>query len=558
MKYNSISSGKEYRLTEDSLDCLIDDAGWQRVGGKIEVIARTRDTSLTCDYGALIQWHNIDGQLIKKVISNQILQGDKAHQVRDLLLDTGYLLEAEKSSWNLLRYYLIKEMPNAPTAISVGTTGWHDGVFVAENWTLGEANEPYYFIGESRTMNLKRSGDFESWKGNVASLSIGNPMMVFTLGIALAAPLLKQTETENGIFHFVGPSSTGKTTLLQLGASVYSDKSYMMGWIATDNGLAAAAAGRNDLLFLLDEIGANVSKDLGAVIYHLMSGVSKQRASKDGSLASGARWRTLGLSTGEISLSEALLLLDKEAKAGQEVRLIEVPVFGQYGAFNNIHGFVDPQSFVDHLKKQIKQFHGSLLIEWIHLIINTDNFIEEIETEKKRISNLWSTLKMSSQVVRSLQRFALIAAVLSKASQENLLPWGKEDSVSSVRECWGQWLQGRGHVMNLEDWELLKNLKKMLPEWKEKLLPLTQYDSSISSCCFINKDEPELWFIDPEEFKAGLNLPHRSKSQIFCLVKLGLLKVNERARGTYRYSGHRFFALYPAKVNEMLEEFGDE
>lgn len=560
-------SKREYRLSDKHLECYVDDNGWQIVGGKIGVLARTQGISGKGMYGAILWWNTSSGKYIQEVISIKDLRKLRSTEVYDFLNEKGYWFGRNSNCWSLLKEYLLDEIEMAPQAIVVDKMGWHGNVFVGEGWSLG-GDEGYHFINYSDALTLKSSGEFDDWKNNIGALCVGNPMMIFSIGVALAAPVLKKTDTENGIFHIRGASSTGKTTLLELGASVYSDRSYMMSWVATENGLAAAAATRNDLLFLLDEIGSNVSKDIGAVIYHLIGGVSKQRANKFGALSGGVSWRTLGLSSGEISLTDMLLKEGEKAKAGQEIRLLEIPAFGNFGVFNNLHGFTKPQLFVDHLKKQMKLYYGSLLIEWITLLTGLPEalgvpyesdctVIQEINSEKERISNLWISSEMSSQVVRSLQRFALIAATLSVASQNKLLPWDKEESIRSVKECWDQWIKSRGHVMNSEDFELLTRLKKASFEWISKLSPISEYKNPDLKYFLMRKNEAEIWLIDTDEFKESLNLPLRSQSQITNLISLGLLHANEATRGTYKYSGRRFFAVYPEALNKMLEGCDD-
>ncbi|WP_227628959.1 DUF927 domain-containing protein, partial [Klebsiella pneumoniae] len=80
----------------------------------------------------------------------------------------------------------------------------------------------------------------------------------------------------------VGPSSSGKTSLLELAASVYSDRSFVRSWISTANGLAAVAAEQHDMLLALDEIGLARPEDVDIAVYHIVAGTSKLRATESG------------------------------------------------------------------------------------------------------------------------------------------------------------------------------------------------------------------------------------------------------------------------------------
>ena len=283
----------EFRLTDANLECL-EKGEWQIVGGWIRVVARTRRNTRKQGFGALIQWRNMDSVLLQDIVFNRVLHGDQSRQVRDALIDSGYWLEPYPQSWPRLQRYLLQEIVKAPAGICVDTTGWHDGVYVTQDWSVGTNSEPYYYAGQLNDSMLKCAGTLAQWQSQVGALCTGNPLMVFVVGVALSAPLLHPAAVENGIFHLVGPSSSGKTSLLELAASVYSDRSFVRSWISTANGLAAVAAEQHDMLLALDEIGLARPEDVDIAVYHIVAGTSKLRATESGALAdllTGGHWR---------------------------------------------------------------------------------------------------------------------------------------------------------------------------------------------------------------------------------------------------------------------------
>ena len=358
----------KFQLRDSGLYCYSSEQ-WQRVGGWIDVVARTRLIDKRRGHGALIQWQNMDGVMLQEVIYARILNSEQSRQIRELLVDTGYPLEPTNMSWSRLQRYLLEEMAKAHPATTVDRTGWHGSVFATSGWSVGEAGEKHHFVGQlSASPVLQERGTLKDWQANVGRLCQGNPLAIFSVGVALAAPLLKHAEIENGAKHMVGNSSGGKSTLLQIAASVYSAPTFVRSWASTSNGLSAASAEHNDILLALDEIGLARPEDVDTAIYQIVNGTSKLRATITGELAEQTSWRTLVLSTGEIWLSEVFQRLGKEVKAGQETRLVEIPVFGRYGAFDELHEFRSSQELVDALKSATRHYYGTPFRTWMECL----------------------------------------------------------------------------------------------------------------------------------------------------------------------------------------------
>ena len=83
---------------------------------------------------------------------------------------------------------------------------------------------------------------------------------------------------ESGGFHLYGDSSGGKTTHLQVPASVYVGPRLVRSWRSTDNVLESIAAAHSDGLLVLDEIGMCDPRIIGETVYMLGNGTGKARA----------------------------------------------------------------------------------------------------------------------------------------------------------------------------------------------------------------------------------------------------------------------------------------
>jgi putative DNA primase/helicase len=92
---------------------------------------------------------------------------------------------------------------------------------------------------------------------------------------AFASVLLRVCEIPNIGFHLLGNSSSGKTTCLNIAASVFGDANYVVSWKTTDNALENTAFKRNDALLILDELSEMSSSKAGDVAYMLANGKGK-------------------------------------------------------------------------------------------------------------------------------------------------------------------------------------------------------------------------------------------------------------------------------------------
>src|ERR1035437_4936167 len=138
--------------------------------------------------------------------------------------------------------------------------------------------------------------------------------------------LLRIIEQESGGFHYQGLSSIGKTTLLRVAGSVLGggEKGFIQSWRATSNGLEAVAELHNDSLLCLDELGQVAPEEIGRVTYMLGNGQGKTRMTKETRVRPAMEWRLVFLSTGETSLADHMMTVNRQVHAGQEVRSISL------------------------------------------------------------------------------------------------------------------------------------------------------------------------------------------------------------------------------------------
>lgn len=140
--------------------------------------------------------------------------------------------------------------------------------------------------------------------------------MIFAISAAFASSLLNLCDLPNFGFHFVGNSSSGKTTCLNIAASVFGNPKYVVTWKATDNAMETIAFRRNDSLLILDELSEISPSKAGEVAYMLANGQGKKRLDKDCNVRETLSWRLIFLSSGEVDLNSHMAEESKTSKAG--------------------------------------------------------------------------------------------------------------------------------------------------------------------------------------------------------------------------------------------------
>jgi putative DNA primase/helicase len=86
-------------------------------------------------------------------------------------------------------------------------------------------------------------------------MCVGNSRLSFALCRHFRRAFASPGRSGSGGFSFEGGSSSGKTTALQIAASVWGGPEHVRSWRATDNGLEGIAALHNDNVLILDEMG---------------------------------------------------------------------------------------------------------------------------------------------------------------------------------------------------------------------------------------------------------------------------------------------------------------
>ncbi|HED3024959.1 TPA: DUF927 domain-containing protein, partial [Klebsiella oxytoca] len=219
------------------------------------------------------------------------------------------------------------------------TTGWHHGAYIMpDGEVIGDPEIPILFNGRSAASSgYAIAGTAATWRDSVARLAGGNPSMMLGVAAALSAPLIGLVGADGFGVHLFEQSSAGKTTTANIASSLWGEPDALrLTWYGTALGIANEAEAHNDSLLPLDEVGQGSSaKDVATSAYTLFNGAGKLQGAKEGGNRELKRWRTVAISTGEMDIETFLAAGGLKVKAGQLVRLLNIPM-EKSTAFNGL------------------------------------------------------------------------------------------------------------------------------------------------------------------------------------------------------------------------------
>jgi putative DNA primase/helicase len=397
-------------------------------------LTNTEDGQL---FGRLLRFRDSLGCWRTWAMPMEMLRGS-CEELRGELLASG--VEIEQRNRAQLADYLQWRTPR-DVITAVTRTGWtqNGGAFVLRDRVLGADN--VYFQSESLLSEsaARVGGDYRQWQ-QMAGYCEGNPVLIVSVCVPLAGPLLAKVQRDSGGVHWVGDSSIGKTTALCVGASVWGGDDFKRTWRATGNGLEGVAAQLSDTCLCLDEINEADPRDIGAIVYSLGNGIGKSRASRIGSARQVHRWRDTLLSTGERSISAMMQEGGKQAKAGQLVRLLNIPAARQFGIFDTLHQFADGRQMADYFKAESAKHYGHAGVMFVEHLIKQENadfgaILAKIETQFEHTD---------SQAARAASRFAVYAMAGELAIEADILPWKQGAALDACKTMFAQWLALHG------------------------------------------------------------------------------------------------------------------
>ena len=432
---------------------------------RLDVIAFARNPQGE-DWGLLVSFKDPDGQVHELALPMEALAG-YGTECRARLMNLGLKIAPNARAHQLLSQYLLECNPQKRVRC-VQRIGWHDGIFVFPESTIGpQTDEPLVFQGAGDLEHQFRvAGTIDDWRREVGARCAGNSRLVFGISSAFAPPLLNIVGEESGGLHYRGPSSIGKTTTLMVAGSVWGgggSNGFLQTWRATSNGLEAVAALHSDSLLCLDELSQLDPNDAGQVAYQLANGLGKSRMTASITARRRLRWRLLFLSSGEISLADHIRTRGHRSRGGQEVRLLDIPADAGKGLGLFEHAHPNPDTYARHLSSAAKRYYGTPIREFLTKLANgRDSLKASVDEYRSHLLRTYSCEGASGEVSRAAGRFALVAVAGELATGMGITGWGTHHATWGVGECFKAWLDNRGTVGAADEEAAVRQVKAFI------------------------------------------------------------------------------------------------
>lgn len=416
------------------------------------------------------------------------------------------------------------------------SSGWHFGAYIMpDGEVLGKPDTPILFNGRSAAAaGYSVAGTVESWRDSVARLSSGNPFMMLGVAASMAAPLIGLVGAEGFGVHLFEQSSAGKTTTANIASSLWGDPDALrLTWYGTALGIANEAEAHNDSLLPLDEVGQGSSaKEVATSAYTLFNGAGKLQGAKEGGNRDLKRWRTVAISTGEVDIETFLAAGGIKVKAGQLVRLLNLPMEKSV----NHHEFQNGKQHADALKDAYQHHHGAASREWVKwLAEHKEDAKQAVKDAQKRWRGLIPA-DYGEQVHRVSERFAILEAALMLSV--HITGWSEQAGRDAIQHSFNAWVKEFG-TGNKEHQQIIEQCEAFLNAYGLSRFAPLPYDPAsmpIRDLAGYRKrkgshdDAPMIFYAFPATFEKEIAAGFNAKQFAKVLLSAGVLSASADGR----------------------------
>ena len=514
-----------------------------------KVLARVR-SSTSENWASLVEWDDEDRHPHRHTTPDAELHGD-INALCATFARGGLKITTAMKRKHHLSAYLNGARSRAPKKLLVPRTGWHE-VGGRKTFVLPGIDD--VIVENALNSPYSSAGTLDDWKQYVAGPCEGHHLAVLAISMAFAAPLLDLTGEGGGGANIKGLSSIGKTTLVTAAASVWGCGAerggFLRTWRSTANGIEGVAALFNDALLCLDEIGVAHPIEVGNIVYSLAAGVGKQRARQDGSAKAVATWNVMILSSGEIGVSEKIREGGARARAGQEIRIIDIAADAGhgFGVFDSAGPDGDPQKLANDIKAAAATRYGTAGPAFVAAIERSglDKMVERVRAFQGDFRRDVAGGIRTGQVLRVVDRLGLIAAAGEIAASLGIVGWQPGVAARAVREVFTSWNADRGGNEPAEIQAAISQIAGLL-----ELHGASRFDPAAPGADarpvhnrlgYVQGDGADRhWWITPEAWRNEFLKGYDAKTITKVLVERGLILPD---------SEHR--AVRPVKVSGIV------
>lgn len=431
-----------------------------------EVLA-TADDGRGYGYCIAVRFTALHGHQHAWPIPRALLVTD-GREILNRLYEMGFkAMDNPAKANNHIRAYLNRARPERQ-ALSVSKTGWAGERFVLPDRVFGEnAEDVFYQSDDPKASPYTLAGSLAGWREQVAQVIAPYDLPVFAVSCSFAAPLLSLLGIQSGGFHFMGSSTTGKTTAQNWGLSVWGKpKDLRHNWHGTKVGFELTAAAHSDAVLMLDEIGQADPREVGDLIYMIFNEAGRMRGNARLTHRSLPRWQLLLLSSGEKSLQHLMQDVGKTPMAGQELRLLHIPAHSGDGC-GILNGLTDSNARTELIRQvdaAVSQHHGHPIQEFLTRLTRPENLAQSAAAavHVKAMAGRLTEGVESDEVKRAALRFALVGFAGELASEWGITGWTPGHAFRAAQVLFNRWLSAWGTAARHDETTFLEHLEVWL------------------------------------------------------------------------------------------------
>nr|WP_210133555.1 DUF927 domain-containing protein [Staphylococcus sp. GDY8P197P] len=257
--------------------------------------------------------------------------------------------------------------------------------------------------GYKRLANaFKTKGTLQDYSDTVFKQVKNSPMAMMVVYASLGSILLNDFDVEPFIEDISGKTSTGKTTVLKVGSSVWGTNDLISEWNTTKVNVERKASMMNSFPLIYDDTRKAPVYQLADIVYQFSGGRSKGRGNIH-SIDVEKTWKNILISTGETSIVEY-----DNGKGGMGARVItlqdnpfndDVDLNALYDGLENNYGHLG-LSFIEQYEKHKAEYkesfkgHAKLFVEKAG-----DNEVMQ------RLGRPFALLQTSAEILNDIEGF---------------------------------------------------------------------------------------------------------------------------------------------------------
>lgn len=199
-------------------------------------------------------------------------------------------------------------------------------------------------------------------------------------------------------------------------------------------------------------------------------------------------------------------------KAGQIIRILDIPVQREHGCFDALHGHPNGRSLADSLRTAANKKYGVAGRAFLEALTADERDLRDMLAEIRALDAFQAD---GNQAGRAAARFAVIAMAGELATEYGVVPWPEGTATVAAAEAfrvWREW-QGKGDD---EPRRIIQAVRDFIDAHGDSRFSETHR----------RKDDPSILSSEPSDRivynRAGWWKPGKEGQRIFCFLRVGL------------------------------------